>query len=107
MKLHVNRLNRHAAQRFIGGEVGLYEPAHGSAPDIAGQNKANPLATILSAALLLRYSLKLEKEAQTVEQAVQQVIDEGYRTPDLAEPGKKILGTNEMGDLVAQTILKH
>lgn len=91
----------------IGGEVGLYEPAHGSAPDIAGQNKANPLATILSAALLLRYSLKLEKEAQTVEQAVQQVIDEGYRTPDLAEPGKKILGTNEMGDLVAQTILKH
>lgn len=91
----------------IGGEVGLYEPAHGSAPDIAGQNKANPLATILSAALLLRYSLKLEKEAQTVEQAVQQVIDEGYRTPDLAEPGKKILGTNEMGDLVAQTILKN
>jgi len=90
----------------IGGEVGLYEPAHGSAPDIAGQNKANPLATILSAALLLRYSLKLEKEAQAVEQAVRQVIDAGYRTPDLAEPGKTILGTDEMGDLVARTILQ-
>jgi 3-isopropylmalate dehydrogenase len=91
----------------IGGEVGLYEPAHGSAPDIAGQNKANPLATILSAAMLLRYSLKLEKEAQSIEQAVRQVVDEGYRTPDLAEPGKKILGTNEIGDLVAQTILER
>lgn len=90
----------------IGGEVGLYEPAHGSAPDIAGQNKANPLATILSAGMLLRYSLKLEKEAQVIEQAVRQVIDEGYRTPDLAQPGMKILGTNEIGDLVAQTILK-
>jgi len=90
----------------IGGEVGLYEPAHGSAPDIAGQNEANPLATILSAALLLRYSLKLEKEAQAVEQAVRQVIDAGYRTPDLAEPGKTILGTDEMGDLVARTILQ-
>ena len=90
----------------IGGEVGLYEPAHGSAPDIAGQNKANPLATILSAGMLLRYSLKLEKEAQALEQAVRQVIDEGYRTPDLVQPGMKILGTNEIGDLVAQTILK-
>ena len=90
----------------IGGEVGLYEPAHGSAPDIAGQNKANPLATILSAGMLLRYSLKLEKEAQAIEQAVRQVIDEGYRTPDLVQPGMKILGTNEIGDLVAQTILK-
>lgn len=90
----------------IGGEVGLYEPAHGSAPDIAGQNKANPLATILSAGMLLRYSLKLEKEAQVIEQAVHQVIDAGYRTPDLAQPGMKILGTNEIGDLVAQTILK-
>lgn len=90
----------------IGGEVGLYEPAHGSAPDIAGQNKANPLATILSAAMLLRYSLKLEQEAQLVEKAVRQVVDEGYRTPDLSEPGKTILGTDEMGDLVARTILR-
>lgn len=94
------------ASASIGGEVGLYEPAHGSAPDIAGQNKANPLATILSAALLLRYSLKLEKEAQAIEEAVRKVIDAGYRTPDLAEPGKTILGTSEMGDLVAQTILE-
>jgi 3-isopropylmalate dehydrogenase len=90
----------------IGGEVGLYEPAHGSAPDIAGQNKANPVATILSAGMLLRYSLKLEKEAQVIEQAVRQVIDAGYRTPDLAQPGMKVLGTDEIGDLVAQTILK-
>lgn len=90
----------------IGGEVGLYEPAHGSAPDIAGQNKANPLATILSAAMLLRYSLKLEQEAQLVEKAVRQVVDEGYRTPDLSEPGKTILGTDAMGDLVARTILR-
>jgi 3-isopropylmalate dehydrogenase len=56
--------------------------------------------------MLLRYSLKLEKEAQVIEQAVHQVIDAGYRTPDLAQPGMKILGTNEIGDLVAQTILK-
>lgn len=90
----------------IGGEVGLYEPAHGSAPDIAGQNKANPLATILSAAMLLRYSLKLDKEANMVEQAVRQVVAEGYRTPDLFEPDKTILGTEEMGDLVAQFILR-
>ncbi|MGS0745301.1 3-isopropylmalate dehydrogenase [Syntrophomonas erecta subsp. sporosyntropha] len=88
----------------IGGEVGLYEPAHGSAPDIAGQNKANPLATILSAAMLLRYSLQLEKEARVVEEAVRKVLQEDYRTPDLAEPGKKVLGTAEMGDLVAKTI---
>lgn len=88
----------------IGGEVGLYEPAHGSAPDIAGQNKANPLATVLSAAMLLRYSLKLEQEAGLIEEAVRQVVEEGYRTPDLAEAGKTILGTEEMGDLVARTI---
>lgn len=88
----------------IGGEVGMYEPSHGSAPDIAGQNKANPLATILSAAMLLRYSLNLENEAQLIEQAVSKVIEEGYRTPDLMEPGCKLVGTVEMGDLVASRI---
>ena len=88
----------------IGGEVGMYEPSHGSAPDIAGQNKANPLATILSAAMLLRYSLNLENEAQIIEQAVTKVIEEGYRTPDLMEAGCKLVGTVEMGDLVASRI---
>ncbi|HPF20407.1 MAG TPA: 3-isopropylmalate dehydrogenase [Syntrophomonas sp.] len=88
----------------IGGEVGLYEPSHGSAPDIAGQNKANPLATILSAAMLLRYSLNLEKEAQIIEKAVSVVIEKGYRTPDLLEDGCIPVGTDEMGDLVVRQI---
>jgi len=88
----------------IGGEVGLYEPSHGSAPDIAGQNKANPLATILSAAMLLRYSLNLEKEAKVIEDAVSRVIEARYRTPDLMEDGCKLVGTAEMGDLVAGQI---
>lgn len=88
----------------IGGKVGMYEPSHGSAPDIAGQNKANPLATILSAAMLLRYSLNLENEAQIIEQAVSKVIEEGYRTPDLMEAGCEMVGTAEMGDLVASRI---
>ncbi|HWQ76797.1 MAG TPA: 3-isopropylmalate dehydrogenase [Syntrophomonas sp.] len=86
----------------IGGEVGLYEPSHGSAPDIAGQNKANPLATILSAAMMLRYSFSLEKEAKMIEDAVSLVIEGGYRTPDLAEAGCKLVGTAEMGDLVVE-----
>lgn len=88
----------------IGGEVGLYEPAHGSAPDIAGLKKANPLATILSAAMMLRYSFDLEEEARTIESAVRQVLMEGYRTPDLMEPGKILLNTEEMGDKVAEKI---
>lgn len=88
----------------IGGEVGMYEPSHGSAPDIAGQNKANPLATILSAAMLLRYSLNLDNEAIVIEKAVSKVIEEGYRTPDIMEAGSKPVGTVEMGDLVANYI---
>lgn len=89
----------------IGGEVGLYEPSHGSAPDIAGQQKANPLATILSAAMMLRYSFNLEEEASMIEQAVYQVMEEGYRTPDLMEPGKQLVNTAQMGDLVKEHIL--
>ncbi|CFX85668.1 Isopropylmalate dehydrogenase [Syntrophomonas zehnderi OL-4] len=85
----------------IGGKVGMYEPSHGSAPDIAGQNKANPLATILSAAMMLRYSFNLEKEAVIVEQAVSKAVAEGYRTPDIMEDGSKPVGTVEMGDVVA------
>lgn len=84
--------------------LGLYEPSHGSAPDIAGQNKANPLATILSAAMLLRYSMNLEKEAQAIEKAVNDVLDAGYRTGDIMSEGMKLVGTKEMGDLVVAAI---
>ncbi|KPU45631.1 3-isopropylmalate dehydrogenase [Oxobacter pfennigii] len=80
--------------------LGLYEPIHGTAPDIAGQNKANPLASILSTAMMLRYSFNLEKEAQLIEDAVRGVLEDGYRTGDIMETGKKLVGTKEMGDLV-------
>ena len=86
------------------GSLGLYEPSHGSAPDIAGQNKANPLATILSAAMMLRYSFNLEKEAQAIEKAVMTVLDAGYRTGDIMSGGTKLVGTVEMGDLVVSAI---
>ena len=85
-------------------KLGLYEPSHGSAPDIAGQNKANPIATILSAAMMLRYSLDLDKEADAVETAVQKVLTEGYRTGDIMSDGCKLFGTKEMGDLIADAI---
>ena len=85
-------------------KLGLYEPSHGSAPDIAGQNKANPIATILSAAMMLRYSLDLDKEAEAVEAAVQKVLTDGYRTGDIMSDGCKLVGTREMGDLIADAI---
>ena len=85
-------------------KLGLYEPSHGSAPDIAGQNKANPIATILSAAMMLRYSLDLDKEADAVETAVQKVLTEGYRTGDIMSDGCKLVGTREMGYLIADAI---
>lgn len=85
-------------------KLGLYEPSHGSAPDIAGQNKANPIATILSAAMMLRYSLDFDKEADAVETAVQNVLTEGYRTGDIMSDGCKLVGTKEMGDLIADAI---
>lgn len=85
-------------------KLGLYEPSHGSAPDIAGQNKANPIATILSAAMMLRYSLDLDKEADAVEAAVQKVLTSGYRTGDIMSEGCKLVGTKEMGDLIADAI---
>ncbi|MBV9617370.1 MAG: 3-isopropylmalate dehydrogenase, partial [Ktedonobacteraceae bacterium] len=77
---------------------------HGSAPDIAGQGKANPIAAILSAAMLLRHSLGLRQEAESVEAAVEQTINAGYRTEDLREEGKEVLGTQEMGDRIVQMI---
>ncbi|VEJ21324.1 3-isopropylmalate dehydrogenase [Neisseria animaloris] len=79
---------------------GLYEPSHGSAPDIAGQNKANPLATILSLAMLVRYSLNDETRAKQIEQAVQKVLEQGYRTGDIFEEGTKLVSCSEMGDAV-------
>ena len=83
---------------------GLYEPSHGSAPDIAGQNKANPLATILSAAMLLRYSLNENALALRVENAVQSVLEQGLRTSDIHQPGTQLVGTSEMGDAVIKAL---
>jgi 3-isopropylmalate dehydrogenase len=91
-------------RRKDGTGIGLYEPIHGSAPDIAGQGKANPLATILSAAMMLRLSLGLEAEAAAIEAAVDQVIADGLRTPDIAGTGTKVLNTVKMGDEVAQRV---
>jgi len=87
------------------GKPGMYEPIHGSAPDIAGKNLANPLGTILSVAMMLRYSLGLENEAKMIEDAVTKVLEDGYRTKDIATNGEfKIVGTVEMGSLVAQRV---
>lgn len=83
------------------GAVSLYEPIHGSAPDIAGKGTANPIGMVLSAAMLLRYSFGLEREAQAIERAVEGVLAEGYRTPDIAADGGQVLGTEAMGDLIA------
>ena len=82
-------------------KFGLYEPSGGSAPDIAGKGIANPIATILSAAMMLRFSFDLDKEADSIEQAVSQVLKDGYRTIDIMSEGKKQIGTVEMGDLIA------
>lgn len=86
------------------GKLGLYEPSHGSAPDIAGQNKANPIATILSAAMMLRFSFGLEKEADAVEAAVEAVLKKGYRTVDIMSDGCTLIGTIEMGNYIASEI---
>lgn len=84
--------------------LGLYEPSHGSAPDIAGQNKANPIATILSAAMLLRYSLNLDAEADAIEAAVQKVLEDGYRTVDIMSDGCLFVGCKEMGDAIVERL---
>ena len=85
-------------------KLGLYEPSHGSAPDIAGKNIANPIATILSAAMMLRYSLDLDKEADAIEAAVAAVLKEGYRTTDIMSEGCTLVGTDKMGDLIAERV---
>ncbi|MEF9959511.1 MAG: 3-isopropylmalate dehydrogenase [Niameybacter sp.] len=86
------------------GTLGLYEPSHGSAPDIAGENKANPIATILSVAMMLRYSLGLEGEALAIENAVESVLDAGYRTADIMNTGMQLVGTKEIGDLICKAL---
>jgi 3-isopropylmalate dehydrogenase len=88
-------------------KLGLYEPIHGSAPDIAGRNIANPLGAVLSAALMLRYSLSLEDEARAVESAVAAALAEGARTADIATPGEATLGTRAVGDAVMSSINKN
>ena len=85
-------------------KFGMYEPSHGSAPDIAGKDLANPIATILSAAMMLRYSFDMDKEADAIEAAVQQVLTDGYRTGDIYSEGCKKVGTTQMGDLIAARI---
>ncbi len=90
----------------VGRTFGLYEPIHGSGPARAGKNMDNPLATVLSGALMLRYSFELHAEAAAIEDAVNRVLEQGYRTWDIMEPGKKLIGTREMGDLVAQEVKK-
>ena len=92
------------ASASFGGNVAMYEPAHGSAPDIAGQNKANPLAMILSGAMMLKYSFNCSEGAEKIERAMAKVLEEGYRTGDIMEPGKKLVGTEEMGNLVCEKL---
>jgi 3-isopropylmalate dehydrogenase len=86
------------------GKAGLYEPIHGSAPDIAGKDVANPLATIMSVALMLRHSLNLPREARALEEAVNRVLEQGLRTADIRSPGTTLLGTEQMGAAVAGAI---
>lgn len=88
----------------LGGKIGVYEPAHGSAPDIAGQDKANPLATILSIAMMLRFTCNEEEAARSIEKAVEKVMNAGFATGDIADENSKLVGTKEMADLVCKEI---
>jgi 3-isopropylmalate dehydrogenase len=88
----------------LGGKVGMYEPVHGSAPDIAGQDKANPLATIMSVAMMLRHSLEQGAAAARIEKAVEDVLNDRFRTADIQEPGAKLVGCKQMGQLVRDRI---
>jgi 3-isopropylmalate dehydrogenase len=93
-----------AASASLGSRTALYEPVHGSAPDIAGQGVANPLATILSVAMLCKYTLKLDDLARRIEAAVEHVLAQGYRTRDIRAPGTKLMGTAEMGKRVLEAL---
>ena len=88
------------------GKKGLHEPVHGTAPDIAGKNVANPLASILSVAMMLRHSFDMEEHAARMERAVRSVLRAGYRTADIFQPGARRVGTEEMGDAVAESVVR-
>ncbi len=92
------------ASASIGDGPGLYEPSHGSAPKYTGMDVANPTATIMSAAMMLQYSLDLTDEAASIERAIELVLAEGYRTKDIMEEGKELVGTSRMGDLIAERV---
>lgn len=89
----------------VGAQVGLFEPIHGSAPDIAGKNIANPIATISSVGMMLSYSFQLEKEAAAIETAIVRTLDLGFRTKDIAGPGARVVGTTEMGDAIIRNLM--
>ena len=86
------------------GQIAMYEPCHGSAPDFKGLDKLNPIATILSASMMLKYSFGLEKEAKAIENSIAQVLKQGYRTEDIMSDGCTLVGTKKMGDLIAENI---
>ncbi len=88
----------------VGAKVGLFEPIHGSAPDIAGKNIANPIATIASAGMMLSYALQLDTEAEAIERAIVKTLDMGYRTKDIQSPGTQVVGTVEMGDAILRNL---
>ncbi len=92
------------ASASLGGKIAMYEPVHGSAPDIAGQNKANPIATIASVAMMLRFSFDLQKEADTIETAIEKVLNDNYRTGDIYTEGMTLLGTKEMTQVICERL---
>ncbi|MFN9358332.1 MAG: isocitrate/isopropylmalate family dehydrogenase, partial [Alphaproteobacteria bacterium] len=95
-----------ARDATTGRQRALYEPIHGSAPDIAGQGKANPIAAILSFAMCLRYSFAMKAEADAIDRAVAAVLDQGLRTGDIMQPGMRLVGTNEMGSAILACLSK-
>ncbi len=88
----------------VGAKTGMYEPIHGSAPDIAGKNIANPIATIASAAMMLSYAFKLDKEAEAIDRAIVATLEQGYRTKEIHTPGLKLVGTKEMGEAILKNL---
>lgn len=87
-------------------KLGMYEPIHGSAPDLKGKDVVNPIATILSASMMLKYSFDNDEAARTIENAVKSVLNSGYRTPDIKTEGATVVGTEKMGSLIAEAVLK-
>ncbi len=92
------------ASASLGDGTALYEPSHGSAPDIAGQGIANPLAMLLSVEMMLRYSFQMDEAAEALSAAIEQVLSEGYRTKDIADETSTVVGTQQMGDLVIERL---